>query len=92
MAAFRIVAEALTNVVRHAGTDRATVRLVFTPAELVLRIIDGGRGASAGAGPASGQLGMRERVTMWGGSLEVGPRDAGGYEVVARLPRQEGDA
>lgn len=91
-AVYRVLQESLTNVVRHAGTGRATVRVAFAPAELVLRIIDGGRGASAGAGPASGQLGMRERVTMWGGSLEAGPRDAGGYEVVARLPRQEGDA
>lgn len=87
LTAYRVLQESLTNVVRHAGTDRAQVTIYYTPDALELRIIDRGRGAAPGSSPASGQRGMRERMTAWGGSLSVGPAAGGGYEVIARLPR-----
>ena len=87
--AYRVVQEALTNVVRHAGTDRAWVRIRFEPDRLELRIRDHGVGA---AGPeAAGLAGMRERVGAWGGRLTAGPIEGGGYEVVAMLPRDGDD-
>lgn len=88
LSAYRVLKESLTNVVRHAGTDRARVSIRYGPEELELRVRDHGRGAASGGAPASGQRGMRERVSAWGGSLSVGPASGGGYEVIARLPRQ----
>ncbi len=88
LSAYRVLQESLTNVVRHAGTDRARVSIRYGPEELELRVRDHGRGAASGSAPASGQRGMRERVSAWGGSLSVGPASGGGYEVIARLPRQ----
>ncbi|MFC6431750.1 sensor histidine kinase [Nocardiopsis tropica] len=88
----RVVQEALTNTLKHAGpgTVRARVRLRFGDDALEVRILDDGRGASvpAGAGPGEGRglTGMRERVSVYGGSLRAGPCPDGGYEVVASLP------
>jgi signal transduction histidine kinase len=89
LAAYRIVQEALTNVIRHAGTDRATVRVQREPRELVLEILDGGGGAGSnggGSGGGHGLPGMRERAALYGGELVAGPRPQGGYAVRARLP------
>src|SRR5215217_5164102 len=89
LAALRIVQEALTNVVRHAGGGaRATVRLVYAPAELVVQVDDGGRGAdpaaggsggprTAGKGVGRGLAGMRERVNALGGTFAAGPAPVG---------------
>ena len=87
-AAYRIVQEALTNVVRHAGPATATVRVDYQPDALVLEIADSGGGqASATARPAgSGIAGMRERVAAVGGTLQTGPSTDGGFLVRARLP------
>lgn len=86
---YRVLQESLTNVMRHSGTDRAVVRLEYRPDSLVLSVSDQGRGASAGAGEGSGQVGMRERVSIWGGRLEAGNLPGGGYRVRAEIPRPE---
>jgi signal transduction histidine kinase len=100
LAAYRVVQEGLTNVIRHAGAGRAEVRLERRPSELVVTVSDDGRGAGGRAGgePACfGLRGMRERVESLGGGLRFGPRpavaaavaddgDAAGWEVVATLP------
>jgi len=91
LAAFRVVQEALTNVLKHAGKPKTTVRLDLTGGELVVDIADSGPPipAAAPAPPADrgrGLLGLRERVAIYGGSLEAGPRPGGGWRVSARLP------
>ena len=90
---YRIVQEALTNVVKHAGPTAATVTLTFG-ATLDIEVTDDGRGAAAslGAGlPGAGHglAGMRERVAMLNGKLAVGPRAGGGYRVHAIIPLEE---
>jgi signal transduction histidine kinase len=98
LAAFRIVQEALTNVVRHAGGDaRATVRLVYAPAELVVQVDDDGNGMESASGRQptdsdrqirrSGIAGMRHRVHALGGTFAAGPRPGRGFRVKARFPR-----
>jgi signal transduction histidine kinase len=88
LAAFRIIQEAVTNVVRHAGTSAATVHLHYGAADLSVQIDDEGPGApdSATANGGSGIVGMRERVAALGGEFEAGPRPTGGFRVRARLP------
>jgi signal transduction histidine kinase len=90
LAAFRIVQEALTNVVRHAGATRATVRLGRFPDELVVEVDDNGHvptgGPTGGDGGGRGLSGMRERARALGGSLEAGPRPGRGFRVRATLP------
>jgi len=84
LAAYRVIQEALTNVVRHAGTDRATVVIELTGDEVRLEVTDEGRG---GAGdPGFGLLGMRERVGLLHGELTAGPGPRGGFQVRARIP------
>jgi signal transduction histidine kinase len=91
-AAYRIVQESLTNVVRHAGPATATVRLEYQSDALVVEIADRGGGqASAPARPAgSGIAGMRERAAAVGGTLQAGPGADGGFLVRARLPLEGG--
>jgi signal transduction histidine kinase len=87
LSAYRIVQEALTNVVKHAATDHARVLLRYQPEELAIEIVDDGAGARAGAsGSGHGLVGMRERAALHGGSLEAGPLPVRGYRVAARLP------
>jgi signal transduction histidine kinase len=103
LAAFRIVQEALTNVVRHAGGDaRATVRLVYAPTELVVQVDDDGKGVESASGrqptdsdrqirrSGRGIAGMRERVHALGGTFAAGPRPGRGFRVRARFPLQDG--
>jgi signal transduction histidine kinase len=87
LAAFRIVQEALTNVVRHSGSRRARVHLARDGGTLRLRIDDDGpaTGADAG-GSGNGLAGMRERAAALGGTVEAGPRPDGGFRVLAFLP------
>ncbi|WP_280885705.1 sensor histidine kinase [Streptomyces sp. LBL] len=89
LAAFRIVQEALTNVVRHSGSRHARVRLDHDAGALRLRIDDDGpaTGADAG-GSGNGLAGMRERAAALGGTIEAGPRADGGFRVLAVLPLQ----
>ncbi|WP_405106091.1 sensor histidine kinase [Micromonospora sp. NBC_01405] len=85
LAAFRIVQEALTNVVRHAGTDRCRVTVTQGPDEVAVEVVDDGRGGAVG-GAGHGLVGMRERVALAGGRFHVGPRPEGGFRVAAWLP------
>ncbi|MGW0998142.1 sensor histidine kinase [Streptomyces sp. NPDC002520] len=87
LAAFRIVQEALTNVVRHSGSRHAWVRLEHDGDELRVRVDDDGpaTGADAGGG-GNGLAGMRERAAALGGTIEAGPRPDGGFRVLAVLP------
>jgi signal transduction histidine kinase len=86
LSAYRIVQESLTNALKHAGPARARVVVRFGERDLELEIADDGRGADNGAGSGEGLVGMRERAALFGGRLEAGPGDAGGYAVRARLP------
>jgi signal transduction histidine kinase len=89
LAAYRIVQEALTNALKHAGPATATVRLRYAPDRLEVEVVDDGRGAAAAAaGGASGfgLVGMAERVDLLGGVLDAGPRAGGGFGVRAVLP------
>jgi signal transduction histidine kinase len=96
LSAYRVVQEALTNVLKHAGpVARVAVRVERRPGGLAIEVSDDGRGASAA--PANGHrghglLGMRERVELWGGELVAGPARGGGYAVRATLPYGEGVA
>lgn len=88
---YRIVQEALTNVLKHAGPTTATVDLTYAPGLVVVEISDDGRGATTTAGGAHGivghgLLGMRERVAVFDGDLKAGPKAGGGYRVRATLP------
>ena len=88
-AAYRILQESITNVIRHAGPARVTVSLNYRPDELELRVADDGRGPrDAGHGAEGGQgiVGMRERAALLGGELAAGPRPGGGFQVRACLP------
>jgi signal transduction histidine kinase len=91
LAAYRIVQESLTNSLRHARASRAAVHLCSDPGVLRVEVTDDGVGAGgpAGAGPGPGGhglVGMRERVALYGGSLEAGPRTDGGFGVAVTLP------
>ena len=89
LAAYRVVQEALTNVMKHAGQARTAVRLDYRPDELIIDVSDDGPPAAAPtANPDGGRglLGLRERVSLYGGAFDAGPRPAGGWRVTARLP------
>jgi signal transduction histidine kinase len=86
LSAYRIVQEALTNVIKHAGAARVQVVLRYEPDGLGVSVRDDGRGSLAPPTGGHGLLGMRERVDLFGGELRVGPRTEGGFEVAARLP------
>ncbi|MEV6986048.1 ATP-binding protein [Sphaerisporangium sp. NPDC051017] len=90
LTAYRIVQEALTNVIKHAGVSRARVALAYQPGELVVQVTDEGR-ARPGQALAAGHglVGMRERAAACGGELRAGPLPQGGFEVAARLPCAE---
>ncbi|MFD9904325.1 sensor histidine kinase [Streptomyces sp. NPDC059063] len=87
LAAFRIVQEALTNVVRHSGSRQARVLVRHAPGSVTLRVDDDGpaTGADAG-GSGNGLAGMRERAAALDGTIEAGPRPDGGFRVTAVLP------
>jgi signal transduction histidine kinase len=90
-AAYRIVQEALTNALRHAGPAAATVTLSYEPDRVVLEVLDNGRGPARSSvtiepGSGHGIEGMRERALALGGGLDAGPDPAGGFCVRASLP------
>jgi signal transduction histidine kinase len=85
LSAFRIIQEAVTNVVRHAGTDWCRVWIDQQDEYLSIEVTDGGRGGGV-AGTGYGITGMRERAALLGGDLQAGPRPGGGFRVAARLP------
>ncbi len=90
--AYRIVQEALTNVLRHAGPATAQVRICYEPDAVAVEVLDDGIGPANGEGPVladggHGLAGMRERAAMLGGTLTAGARPDRGFAVAARLPR-----
>jgi len=85
LTAYRLVQEALTNTLRHAGATRAVVCLRYCHDALRISVRDNGDGPN-GAPPGTGLLGMRERVGVYGGTLTTGAADGGGFELRAELP------
>ncbi|MFB9624409.1 sensor histidine kinase [Nonomuraea helvata] len=83
---YRVVRESLTNVLRHAGPTRALVRVGGEPGQFVLEVADRGAGRPD-APEGRGLAGMRTRVTEAGGHFAAGPRDGGGFQVIARFPQ-----
>lgn len=90
LAAYRVVQEALTNALKYAGPAHAWIAVHWREDELELEIANDGRGDGDGTGGGQGLAGMRERVSLYGGEIESGPRDGGGYVVRARLPIEGG--
>jgi signal transduction histidine kinase len=88
LSAFRIVQEALTNVVKHAGRARTAVTIAYGPEALELTIVDSGDGRRSDTAGGHGLIGMRERTALFGGTLTAGARP-GGFEVRASLPYDE---
>ena len=87
LSAYRIVQEALTNALKHAGEARASVRVHYGPDSLELEIVDDGAGAPAPeTGGGHGLVGMRERVALYGGRLDAGERPSGGFAIRVLLP------
>jgi signal transduction histidine kinase len=88
LCAYRIVQEGLTNALKHAGPAHAEVVLRYAPRALDVEVRDDGRGPARvnGDGAGHGLIGMRERVALYGGALETGPRDGGGFAIHAHLP------
>jgi signal transduction histidine kinase len=88
LAAYRVVQESLTNTRKHGGlAAAAAVTLRYEPDGLLLEVADDGLGASADTdGAGHGLTGMRERIAMYGGTVQAGPRPGGGWQVTARLP------
>jgi signal transduction histidine kinase len=88
--AYRIVQEALTNVLKHAGRARATINIGYEENAVRLEILDDGRGVNGQSAPGGhGLMGMRERVSVYGGSFDAGPGVGGGFRVAVRLPYGE---
>lgn len=87
LAVFRVVQEALTNTLKHAGPATADVTVDFDADGVLVTVTDTGTGLGHSSGePGHGLLGMRERLALYGGQLEAGPMTGGGYRVAARLP------
>jgi signal transduction histidine kinase len=85
LAAYRIVQEAVTNVLRHAHARRVDCAVAHRDGVLELRVTDDGDGGVPGTGGGHGLVGMRERAALYGGTVEAGPA-AGGFSVHAVLP------
>ena len=90
LSAYRIIQEALTNIVKHGEATHSQVQLRCTPDVLMIEVVDNGRakGSAPSGSGGHGLLGMRERVLLYGGELEAGPNEAGGFRIRATLPRE----
>jgi len=86
LTAYRFVQEGLTNAVKHARARTAEVLVRYGDGHVDLTVSDDGRGVGSGDGGGHGLVGMRERISVYGGELEAGPRPEGGYRLHARLP------
>jgi signal transduction histidine kinase len=86
LAAYRIVQEALTNARKHAHASHVDLDVCYRPDQVRLAVTDDGRGPPSDAAAGHGLVGMRERVALYGGSLEVGPAPSGGFRVAVTLP------
>jgi signal transduction histidine kinase len=86
LAAYRVIQEGLTNVLRHAGQATTSVNVEWGD-KLVIAVSDNGNGSGTGGGaPGRGLLGLQERLSLYGGQLDAGPRPGGGWEVCAIMP------
>jgi len=95
LAAYRVVQEALTNVIKHAGQAHTAIQVEYRPRQLLITVADDGRPADAGgarglptsAGPGGrGLIGLRERIAVYRGELDTGPRPGGGWRLRASIP------
>jgi signal transduction histidine kinase len=87
LTAYRLVQEGLTNALKHAQATRADVLVAYGDGEIEVTVSDNGRGVgNGGGGGGHGLVGMRERVSVYGGELDAGPQPNGGYRLRARLP------
>jgi len=86
LTAYRLVQEGLTNAIKHARAGQAEVVVRYGDGQVELTVTDDGPGGGDGGGGGHGLVGMRERVSVYGGELEAGPRAGGGYRLRARLP------
>jgi signal transduction histidine kinase len=89
LAAYRVIQEAITNVIKHAATDRCRVTIAYQEDALMLEVTDNGNGQddnSSQTAAGHGIVGMRERVGMYGGQFHAAPLPGRGFQVTARLP------
>jgi signal transduction histidine kinase len=86
LTAYRLVQEGLTNALKHARATRADVLVSYGDGEIEVTVSDDGKGVGNGDGGGHGLVGMRERVSLYGGELDAGPQPNGGYRLRARLP------
>jgi signal transduction histidine kinase len=86
LTAYRLVQEGLTNAIKHAGAHHAEVVVRYSDGHVELTVSDDGEGDGGGEKGGHGLVGMRERVSVYGGELEVGPRPEGGFALRVRLP------
>jgi signal transduction histidine kinase len=86
LAAYRVVQEALTNVIKHANQARTAVRIEYGQDELAITVSDDGRAARASGAGGRGLIGLRERIAIYGGELDAGPRPGGGWRLRAKIP------
>ena len=87
LTAYRVVQEGLTNAIKHAAARKAEVRIRYEPDHVEIEVSDDGRGAAViSNGGGHGLVGMRERVSIYGGELDARPRPGGGFRLRARLP------
>jgi signal transduction histidine kinase len=89
LTAYRLVQEGLTNTIKHASAEHAEVCVRYAARHVEVEVVDDGHGVNGhGSDGGHGLLGMRERVSIYGGDLDVGPRTEGGFRLRARLPAQ----
>ena len=89
LTAYRLVQEGLTNAIKHASAEHAEVRVRYASGHVEVEVVDDGRGVNGRSSSGGhGLLGMRERVSIYRGDLDVGPRAEGGFRLRARLPVQ----
>jgi signal transduction histidine kinase len=86
LTAYRVIQEGLTNALKHAQARHADVLVRYCGERVELVVADDGNGNGTGDGGGHGLVGMRERVAVYGGDLDAGPRPDGGYELRARIP------
>ena len=86
LTAYRLVQEGLTNAIRHAGASHAEVHVRYDGDHIEVAVCDDGHGSNGSNRQGHGLVGMRERVSIFAGEFEAGPRPEGGYRLIARLP------
>jgi len=86
LTAYRLVQEGLTNAIKHSHATRAEVIVSYGDSQIEVVVSDNGNGVGNGGGGGHGLVGMRERVSVYGGELDAGPQPGGGYRLRAKLP------